>query len=178
MQFLPLPRFAGLYGSTQPGPGQPDPDPAAPGGIPPGSAEPFPYEPGDIPQPSPGPLPGEPGYAPPPDQDHPKEPAPEREKVAARVLTPLELLNNHLLEENIALTRRGHRFERAFIAAMLAAIPTFNFVQNAISRLEPEDWRHIRDLIEQVHRQSSELAALTAPLCRKPVESPKLAVVS
>jgi hypothetical protein len=170
------PRHRSVYGSAQPGPGsgQPDPvPPAAPGGPPPvsppplkpdpGPAEPFPYEPGDIPVPAPQPEP-----------EAPKEP----EKVAAtsRFLTATEEFNEFLLAENLRLSKANHRLELATIAGLLAAAPTLNYLISAVSRLEPEDWRHCRDLAETLHRQTVELSGKLAPLCRS--DKPKLAIVS
>jgi hypothetical protein len=156
-----MPRTAGVNGGTQPavaaekekpepltseeqapydpGPGQPSPDGS--GSVQSGDDKP------DPPPAAPSaPLPGEPAPA------------------AARLRSPLEEFSDHLLEENLRLDRANHRLELAMIAAFLAASPTLNFLRNAVSRLDADDWRSYRDLAVTLHQQASELAEMLKPL--------------
>jgi hypothetical protein len=133
---------------------------------------------GDDPSPAApsAPIPQEP-------EPSPTVPEPEALPIAAqRTLTPLEELNSFLLDENLRLSRAHHRVEMALVAALLSVCPTLNWISNTVSRLEPGDWRTFRDLAGDLHRQTTELSAQLAPLCRQqqpePGEKPRLAVVS
>ncbi len=100
-------------------------------------AKPFPGEPGDLPAVS------------------------ERPSGDAALIQKID----HIAADLDRVLMRNHRYELAFVAAVVGCQGTLNFVSNAVGKLDASDWRRFPDLAHALHRQATELAATLAPVC-------------